>query len=66
MEENTKCYSFKKLSFEHGIFDNSIDATYVLHLEGNGRYQDFIDQITKTATTKIFYIVIYSNLWKNY
>ena len=58
MEENKKCYSFKKLVFEQGIFDKSVDATYILHLEGNGRYDDIIKQINAYPTTKTVYILM--------
>jgi len=58
MEENKKCYSFKKLVFEQGIFDKSVDATYILHLEGNGRYDDIIKQINMYPTTKTVYILM--------
>ena len=58
MEENKKCYSFKKLVFEQGIFDKSVDATYILHLEGNGRYDDIIKQINMYPTTQNVYILM--------
>jgi hypothetical protein len=58
MEENKTCYSFKKLSFDQGIFDKSLDATYILHLEGNGRYEHVIKQINKYPTTQTVYILM--------
>ena len=31
-------YKFQKIKFNYGILNNSVDATYIIHLEGNGRY----------------------------
>jgi len=32
------CYRFELLEFEDCLFKN-VDATYILHLEGNGRLE---------------------------
>lgn len=51
------CYSFKELVFEKGLFDKSIDATYVIHLEGNGRYENVESQLEEYRITKTNYIL---------
>jgi len=33
------CYRFELFEFEDGLFKN-VDATYILHLEGNGRLEN--------------------------
>jgi len=52
-----KCYNFKKLEYKNATFADSVDATYILHLEGNGRLPDILDQLNKYQPTKIVYIV---------
>jgi hypothetical protein len=66
--ENTKCYKFKQIIYQDGILDDAVDATYIINLEGNGRYEDVISQLTKFQPTKIVYIVFnkgYKNCEKN-
>ncbi len=55
---NTSCYTFKKLNFENPLFDKTVDATYIIHLEGNGRYESLYNQIFKYKPTSIVYIVL--------
>jgi len=51
-------YRFEKITFQHhGIFDACIDATYILHLEGNGRYSVILEQLKKYKPSKSLYIV---------
>jgi hypothetical protein len=52
-----KCFYFKKIIFNNPIFDKNIDATYVLHLENNGRYEQMINQLNKYNITNIVYIL---------
>ena len=33
------CYKLEKLVYENGLFDNAIDATFIIHLENNQRYK---------------------------
>jgi hypothetical protein len=47
MEENIDCYRFKKIYFDDGILNNAVDATYIIHLEGNGRYNDIQKQLSQ-------------------
>ena len=51
------CYTYKLKPFDKGIFDRSTDATYIIHLEGNGRYDIFMNQLDKYHPTKLVYIV---------
>lgn len=43
----SKCYHFKliKSSDENNLFDKIVDATYIIHLENNGRYENIMNQI---------------------
>lgn len=57
MELNSTCYQFKKYFFNDGLLNNSVDATYILHLEGNGRLKFILEQLSKYHTTNIVYIM---------
>ena len=39
------CYNYKEIIFEKGFLDDSVDATYILHLEGNGRLSNIYEQL---------------------
>ena len=58
---SNKCYNFKliKLSYHVGkcLFDNIVDATYIIHLENNGRYESIINQIKRFNICKKIYIL---------
>ncbi len=54
---NYNCYTFKKLHFDKPLFNKTVDATYIIHLEGNGRYESLYNQIIEYKPTKIVYIV---------
>jgi len=58
------CYNFVEYNFDKGLFDNSIDATYVIHLENNGRINKVIEQIYKYKPTRKIYI-LYNKGFKN-
>ena len=49
-------YTFKKYNFEDSIFHN-IDATYIIHLEGNGRLSSIENQLSEFHPTNNTYIV---------
>ena len=51
------CYTFKKISYDSGFMDDSVDATYVIHLEGNGRLESIHLQLEKKHPTKEVYIL---------
>ena len=66
--EYNSCYNFKKLTYSQGLLDEAVDATYIIHLEGNGRYNDILNQLSQFNPTKIVYIVFnkgYTNCQKN-
>tara|TARA_B110000483_G_scaffold232794_1_gene300825 strand:- start:426 stop:1232 length:807 start_codon:yes stop_codon:yes gene_type:complete len=52
-----KCFSFKELNFKNGIFDNSIDCSYIIHLEDNtNRLKNIKIQLNKFKPTSKIYI----------
>ena len=52
---NTNSYSFELIQFESGFFDESISATFIIHLEGNGRYEHIKKQLeTYKPTSKVY------------
>ena len=54
-----KGYCFKKLEFDKGIFDNSIDCSYVIFLLGNNERYDSINiELKKIKTTKNLFILM--------
>jgi hypothetical protein len=57
MEIDPSCYTFKRMEVEKGLFDSSVDATYVITLEGNGRYERIIEELKKYHPTRIVYIM---------
>lgn len=57
MEENYHCYNFSLIHFDKGLLDKCIDATYIIHLEGNGRLNDIYYQLNKVQPTKLVYIL---------
>ena len=50
------CYRFELLEFEDCLFEN-VDATYILHLEGNGRLDHIHNQLKTYHPSKKVYIV---------
>lgn len=51
-------YILRKLTFDKGEFDNFLDATYIIHLQGNTtRYNNIIFQLNKFVPTKTVYIL---------
>ena len=50
------CYRFELLEFNDCLFEN-IDATYILHLEGNGRLDHIHEQLKNYHPSKKVYIV---------
>jgi len=54
---NSDCYKFRKIIFEKSIFENSISATYIVHLKGNKRLKHIINQLLTYQPTNIVYIV---------
>jgi hypothetical protein len=53
-----ECYSFELINFNRGYYDKSIDITYIIHLENNGRYDSIIEQLNYFQPTKKVFICI--------
>jgi len=51
-----RCYDYEEYNFNNGLID--VDATYIIHLKGNGRYESIIDQLNKYPISKKVYIVL--------
>lgn len=54
---SNKCYNFKLIKSYDGLFDNIVDATYVIHLENNGRYPSIMNQIKQFNICRKIYIL---------
>jgi len=54
---NNKCYRFEKILYKDGLFNKTIDATYIIHLEDNGRLEYIMKQLEEYHPTNIVYIV---------
>jgi hypothetical protein len=53
---NNICYNLKEYKFNDPIFNN-VDATYIIHLEGNGRLNNIKEQLKYYHPSKIVYII---------
>lgn len=51
------CYNFEEINYKEGFLDSSVDATYILHLEGNGRLESIRKQLEEFQPTKTVYII---------
>ena len=52
-----KCFNFKELNFKYGLFDNSLDCSYIIHLEGNtNRLNNIKKKLNKFKPTKKLFI----------
>ena len=51
-----RCYSYEEYKFDNALLD--VDATYIIHLEGNGKYESIIKQLNKFPISKKVYIVL--------
>lgn len=56
--DNKKCYTFHEFDFDDGFLQESVDATYIIHLENNGRRSDIDAQLTQYHPTNKVYLVI--------
>jgi hypothetical protein len=52
---NSQCYRLEQHDFSDGFLD--LDATYILHLEGNGREEHVIKQLEEYHPTNLVYIL---------
>jgi hypothetical protein len=61
IQEPDNCYRFEFIQYDTGLFDvvleDSIEATYVIHLEGNGRLERVMEQLKTFQPTKHVYIL---------
>jgi len=55
-----ECYKFEKLEYKSGFLDECVDATYIIHLDGNGRLPHIHDQLQKFRPSATVYISINS------
>jgi hypothetical protein len=53
----TTAYTIKTLEYDDGIFDKSVDATYIIHLKNNGREQHIFDELSRIHPTNTIHIV---------
>jgi hypothetical protein len=58
LDYNKKCYKFQNLKFKNGLFDETVDATYVINLIGNGRYDNIYNQLLEYKPTKEVFILL--------
>jgi len=58
MEANRHCYEFKMRTYPKGFLDPSVDATYVIHLLNNGRYDAIQKEVDAFQPTKILWFVL--------
>jgi hypothetical protein len=57
---SNKCYNFKlakSYNVDECLFDYIVDATYIIHLENNGRYESVMEQIKRFNICKKIYIL---------
>ena len=54
---NSHCYRFQHIQNDAGILDGCIDASYIIHLEGNGRYEHIQHQLSTCQPSKDVYIL---------
>ena len=58
LKETESCYNFEKLNYKTGLLDETVDATYIIHLEGNGRYDNILNQLEEYKPTQTVYILL--------
>ena len=51
------CYRLERYIFNDGLLNDGIDATYIIHLENNGRLDDIMNQLREYHSTNIVYIL---------
>jgi hypothetical protein len=52
---NSACYRLEQQDFSNGLLD--LDATYIIHLEGNGREEKIKKQLEEYQPTNLVYIL---------
>ena len=53
---NSHCFNFKNINLKNGIFDNFIDATYVITLEKSKRHESMYRQLYKYKPSSNIFI----------
>ena len=56
--EQSNCYTFSEIIFQKGILDETVDATYVIHLEGNGRMESIQTQLEFVQPTRRVFLLL--------
>jgi hypothetical protein len=51
------CYKLEKIELKNKYLFNSIDATYIIHLENNGRYDSIQKQLSRITPSNNVYIL---------
>jgi len=59
-----ECYRFEKLEYKSGFLDGCVDATYIIHLDGNGRLPHIDEQLQKFQPSRTVYVAINSGFKK--
>lgn len=59
-----ECYRFEKLEYKSGFLDDCVDATYIIHLEGNGRLPHIHEQLQRFQPSRTVYISVNSGFKK--
>jgi len=54
---NSQFYTFEKKTYDVGFLDACVDATYIIHLEGNGRLPRIQEQLTSFQPTRTVYLL---------
>jgi hypothetical protein len=54
---NNNCLRIETIQFSDAMFQKSVDATYIIHLENNGRLSSIQEQLKLFHPTNIVYIV---------
>jgi hypothetical protein len=54
---NDSCYRLHAINFTEGVLDDCIDATYIIHLEGNGRLEHIYEQLNTFHPSKKIFIL---------
>ncbi len=54
---NESAYRFEEMNYDKGLFDECIDATYIIHLENNGRYEHIQNQLKQYQPSKKVFLL---------
>jgi len=54
---NNHCYKFEEKNYKKGIFDNFVDATYIITMINSKRHENIIKQLDEYQPTKKIFIL---------